>query len=63
MVDDDRILLRSLTEACDKFCLSPKGTRLSWEDHIELALMFLDMADQILKRMIDNSTLAEGNTT
>ncbi|HEU0089236.1 MAG TPA: hypothetical protein VFQ77_16585 [Pseudonocardiaceae bacterium] len=63
MTDDDHALLIALRDACDTFCLSLAGTRLSHEDHIEMALLFLDMADRMLKQLIDTPTTAEDTTT
>lgn len=63
MTDEDRALLKSVKEACDKFCPSLADDRLSHEDHIEMALLFLNMADRILKRMIDKSVDDEPRDT
>ena len=63
MTDNDRAMLDALKNACDTFCLSLAGSRLTQDDHVEMALMFIDMADRILKRMIDSPTTTEDNTT
>jgi len=59
LTDEDHALLQAVQDACNKFCLSLSDDRLSHEDHIEMALLFLNMADRILQRMIDTSVDTE----
>jgi len=61
MTDEDRTIHIILTGAYDRLALSLKGGRLSQGDQIEMALMFIDMADRILKRVVDNSRTTEGD--
>ncbi|HEU0088221.1 MAG TPA: hypothetical protein VFQ77_11340 [Pseudonocardiaceae bacterium] len=53
MTDEDRALLQALADACEKFSLSVIEQRLSQEDQIEIALVFLDVADRVLKRIVE----------
>lgn len=57
MTDEDRALLQALADACEKFSLSVIGQRLPQEDQIEIALGFLDLADQVLKRIVEKPEL------
>jgi hypothetical protein len=66
MTDEDRILLGALArlnDACGKFGMGVLEDSLSHEDQIGMALMFLDMADRVLKRVVDNPAIVEGDTT
>jgi len=63
MTDEDDALFSALTNACDTFCLSLAENRLSREGHIEVALMFIDMAERVLKRMVDNPQVTEDDIT
>ena len=63
MTDDDRVMLGALKHACDTFCMGLAGNRLTQDNHVEMALMFIDMADRMLKRLIDSPTTAEDTTT
>ncbi|HEU0087537.1 MAG TPA: hypothetical protein VFQ77_07785 [Pseudonocardiaceae bacterium] len=63
MTDEDRALLNALTDACDKFSLSLTGNRLSQGEQIEIALIFLDLADHALKRVLDIPMVNEDNPT
>ena len=59
MTDEDRALLKSLTDGCDKFCLNLAGSRLSQEDQVEMALMFIDVAQRVLRRAFDHVVVIE----
>lgn len=54
MTDEDRPLLIALTNTHDGLVLRMKKDDLTQADHIEIAIMFLDMADRVLKRMMAN---------
>ncbi|MEJ7743113.1 MAG: hypothetical protein WKF73_11490 [Nocardioidaceae bacterium] len=64
MTDDDRALLGALarlSDACGTLGTGVLEDCLSREERIEIALMFLDMADRVLKRLVGNSEVVEGD--
>ncbi|MGH8542060.1 MAG: hypothetical protein ACREX3_00085 [Gammaproteobacteria bacterium] len=62
MTDADRALLEALTDACDKFCLNLMGSRPSHRDQIEIVLMFLHLADRMLRRIVAKTADEEAST-
>ena len=66
MTDDDRELLGALdrlSDASGSFALSIMENSLSQEDQIEMALAFLDMADRVLKRIVEHPKIIETDST
>jgi len=64
MTDEARALHRALAElsdACGTLAQAFWEDCLSREEQIEIALMFLDMPDRVLKRLVENSEVVEGD--
>jgi len=64
MTDEDRALLGALARLSDACGTSGTGVLedcLSREEQIEIALMFLDMVDRVLKRLVDNPEVVGGD--
>jgi len=65
MVDEDRDLLAVLVrmkDASGKFGLGVMEHSQSQKAQAEMVLMIFDMADRVLKRMIDNPVVVEGDS-
>ena len=63
MADEDGALLDALARLSDTggtFGTGVAGDSRSREDQIEIALMFLDMADRVLKRLVGNPEVVDG---
>ncbi|MGQ0777033.1 MAG: hypothetical protein ACT4NY_21890 [Pseudonocardiales bacterium] len=66
MTDENRALLAALaqvTDACHKFGLGIADNNLSQQDHIEMPLMFLDLADRVLQHVVEKSAALESEAT
>ncbi|MGH3886187.1 MAG: hypothetical protein ACRDSZ_06390 [Pseudonocardiaceae bacterium] len=63
---DDRELLSALArrnDASGRFELGVMEDSLSQEDQLEMALLFLNMADRVLKRIVEHPTVIEDDGT
>lgn len=66
MTDENRALLAALeqvTDACHKFGLGVADNNLSQQDHIEMTLMFLDLADRVLHQVVEKPAIVENEAT
>lgn len=66
MTDENHELLAALaqvTDACHKLGLDVADNNLSQQDHIEMTLIFLDLADRVLHQLIDKPTVVENEAT
>ena len=64
MTDEDRAFLGAqarLNDACGTLGTGVLEGCLSREEQIEIALIFLDMADRVLKRLAENPEVVEGD--
>jgi hypothetical protein len=60
VTDEDRQLLtdmQRMTEACGVFCTGVLDSNLSRDDQLELALWLIDVAQRVLKRVLDTPGL------
>ena len=59
MTEEDCALITTLTDACDTFCVNLARNQLTQDDHVQMTLLFLELADRMLKRLIDAPATAE----